>query len=102
MNNHLTCSYVLCFPAWLPEAINLLNFGLELGGAEDVRPLDLDGVNPLGLATAGCLGDSDGEGDRVRLTSDLNVLDPATVGTGDSRSLVGSVLDLSVVVWIKR
>lgn len=79
-------------------APKLLCFCLELGRAEDVGPLDLDGINPLGLATPRCLGDSDGKGNRVRLTSDLDILDPATIGTGDGRSLVGSVLDLSVIV----
>lgn len=77
----------------------LLGFSLKLGRAEDVRPLDLDGINPLGLTTPGRLGNGDWKGDRVRLTSDLDVLDPATVGAGDSRSLVGSILNLSVVVW---
>lgn len=81
----------------LPEAIQHRVY-LEFGGAEDVRPLDLDGVNPLGLTTAGCLSDSYGESNWVRLTSNLDVLDPATVRAGNSRSLVGSVLDLPVVV----
>lgn len=83
-------------------APKLLDFSLELGRAEDVRPLDLDGINPLGLTTPGCLGNGDGKGDRVRLTSNLDILDPATVGARDSRSLVGSVLNLSVVVWKER
>lgn len=81
----------------LPEAIQH-QVHLEFGGAKDIRPLDLDGVNPLGLTTAGRLCDSYGESNWVRLTSDLDVLDPAAVGAWNGRSFVGSVLDLPVVV----
>jgi hypothetical protein len=71
----------------------------NLFGLEDVGPADFGRVDTLSLCATRSLHDGDRQGDRVGLTSDLDVLDVAAVGSRDSGGLLGSFLNLAVVVY---